>query len=349
MTAVEVGTSRAEVRPASRAPRRFADWSMTTLARLVIRVFFRSIEIENGEKLPIRGRSCWWPTTPTAWSTGSCCWRRCVATHASWASRRCSVSPPVAVPQAGRRHPGVPGGDAVAGDRNASAFATSHAILGQGGDGGGVPRGDQPRRDDAPAPQDGRRSHRPRDPGRRWRGRPGDSGRRARLRRQGPVSLRALVRVGDPVAVRQWAADYGRDEWATVRSVTEDLEAQLSGVNPSFTSWTQAKELTWIAEVVVRTPGGSRIDRRGVGRRGRRGGASGGEAGRSPGLVGEAVRCLRRLRARPEPARGQRRPAGGPAAPPPAPRGRVGSGHGPGRRALRRHRRTGAPHRRSRS
>ncbi len=42
-----------------------------------------------------------------------------------------------------------------------------------------------------------------------------------------------------------------------MRSVTEDLEAQLSGVNPSFASWTQAKELTWIAEVVVRTPGGS--------------------------------------------------------------------------------------------
>jgi len=68
---------------------------------------------------------------------------------------------------------------------------------------------------------------------------------------------RALVRVGEPVAVAQWAEDSRRDEWATVLSVTEDLGEQLSRVNPSFASWTQAKELSWIAEVVVRAPGGS--------------------------------------------------------------------------------------------
>ncbi len=67
---------------------------------------------------------------------------------------------------------------------------------------------------------------------------------------------RALVRVGEPVAVAQWVEDYRRNEWSTVQSVTAALEEQLSRVNPSFASWTQAKQLSWIAEVLVRAPGG---------------------------------------------------------------------------------------------
>jgi hypothetical protein len=67
---------------------------------------------------------------------------------------------------------------------------------------------------------------------------------------------RAFVRVGQPAAVAHWAEDARRDERATVRAVTEDLAEQLSRVNPSFASWTQATRLSWIAEVVVRAPGG---------------------------------------------------------------------------------------------
>jgi hypothetical protein len=67
---------------------------------------------------------------------------------------------------------------------------------------------------------------------------------------------RALVRVGEPADVAHWVEAYRRDERATVRAVTEDLAAQLARVSPSFSSWTQAQQLSWIADVVVRTAGG---------------------------------------------------------------------------------------------
>ena len=66
---------------------------------------------------------------------------------------------------------------------------------------------------------------------------------------------RALVRVGAPVDVTQWVEAYRRDERATVHDVTEDLALQLDRVSPSFSSWAQAKQMSWIAELVVRRPG----------------------------------------------------------------------------------------------
>ena len=45
---------------------------MRALARLLVRVFFRRIELEHGDDLPAGVRWCWWPTTSTAWSTDSC-------------------------------------------------------------------------------------------------------------------------------------------------------------------------------------------------------------------------------------------------------------------------------------
>ena len=124
--------------------------------------------------------------------------------------------------------------DADAGDHNVSAFATSHTL--------------------APA---GRAS---------WRSSPRGSAttsRRCNRSRPGPpaspsrrpteeeprtwstvaVGLvydakarfrsRALVRVGAPAGVAQWAEAYRRDERATVRAVTEDLAAQLPRVTPT--------------------------------------------------------------------------------------------------------------------
>ncbi len=40
----------------------------------------------------------------------------------------------------------------------------------------------------------------------------------------------------------------------TVRAVTADLEAQLSRVTPTYSSWAQTEELCRLAAVVVRTP-----------------------------------------------------------------------------------------------
>ena len=92
---------------------------------------------------------------------------------------------------------------------------------------------------------------------------------------------RALVRVGEPVGAAQWAEAYRRDEWATVRAVTEDFAAQLYRVNPSFASWAQASSSpgspSW-SSVAAGGPGG----RGRAGRHGRGGGVSGGQAGRVP-------------------------------------------------------------------
>ena len=71
---------------------------------------------------------------------------------------------------------------------------------------------------------------------------------------------RALVRVGHPAKAAQWAEAYRRDVRTTVRAFTEDLAAQLELVNPSFSSWAQATQFAWIAELVVRCPGEDQSD-----------------------------------------------------------------------------------------
>lgn len=231
---------------------------MTALARLLVRVFFSCIEVENGENLPETG--------PVV----------LVANHTN------GLVDGLLLLATLRRYPRFLGKatlfrilplwpflklagvipvyrtiDAEAGDRNVSAFATSHELLRQGGVVAVFPEGIshdettlQPLKTGAArialeTLADGGVD----DLATVAVGLVYDA--KARFR------SRALVRVGEPVAVAQWAEDSRRDEWATVLSVTEDLGEQLSRVNPSFASWTQAKELSWIAEVVVRAPGGS--------------------------------------------------------------------------------------------
>jgi 1-acyl-sn-glycerol-3-phosphate acyltransferase len=144
--------------------------------------------------------------------------------------------------------------DAVTGDHNVSAFATSHTLLRNGGMVAVFPEGIshdevtlQPLRTGAArialGAADGAGAE---DLVTVAVGLVYDA--KARFR------SRALVRVGQPVKVAQWVEAYRRDERATVRAVTEDLAAQLERVNPSFTSWAQATQLSWIAELVVREP-----------------------------------------------------------------------------------------------
>ncbi len=230
---------------------------MTALARLLIRVFFRSIEIEDGENLPETG-----PVVLVANHTnGLVDGLLLLATLRRYPrflgkSTLFGIAPLWPFLKLAGVIPVYRTMDAVAGDHNVSAFATSHALLRQGGTVAVFPEGIshdettlQPLKTGA-----ARIALEALDEG------GADDlvtvavglvyDAKARFR------SRALVRVGEPVAVAQWAEDYRRDEWATVQSVTEALGEQLSRVNPSFASWTQAKQLSWIAEVLVRAPGG---------------------------------------------------------------------------------------------
>jgi glycerol-3-phosphate O-acyltransferase / dihydroxyacetone phosphate acyltransferase len=231
---------------------------MTALARLLVRVFFRSIEVEDGENLPDAG-----PVVLVANHTnGLVDGLLLLATLRRYPrflgkSTLFGIAPLWPFLKLAGVIPVYRTIDAEAGDHNVSAFATSHGLLRQGGVVAVFPEGIshdettlQPLKTGAArialeTLADGGAE----DLATVAVGLVYDA--KARFR------SRALVRVGEPVAVAHWAEDYRRDERATVRTVTEDLGEQLSRVNPSFASWTQAKQLSWIAEVVVRTPGGS--------------------------------------------------------------------------------------------
>jgi len=256
VTCIELGTEGGQVQASERPRRRFADWSMTALARVLIRVFFRSIEIEDGEHLPDEG-----PVVLVANHTNGLVDGLLLIAALRRYPRFLGKSTLFKVPplwpflKLAGVIPVYRAIDAVTGDHNVSAFATSHALLREGGVVAVFPEGIshdevtiQPLRTgaarialDAAA-----------DPGAEDLvtvavGLVYDA--KARFR------SRALVRVGQPVKVAHWAEAYRRDVRSTVRAVTGDLAAQLDRVNPSFSSWAQATQLSWIAELVVRSPG----------------------------------------------------------------------------------------------
>jgi glycerol-3-phosphate O-acyltransferase/dihydroxyacetone phosphate acyltransferase len=256
VTCIEIGIEGGQVRAYGRPLRRFADWSMTTLARVLIRVFFRSIEIQDGEHLPADG-----PVVLVANHTNGLVDGLLLMAALRRYPRFLGKSTLFAIPPLWPflKLAGVisvyRSMDAGTGDHNVSALATSHALLRDGGMVAVFPEGIshdevtlQPLRTGAArialeAAADARAE----DLVTVAVGLVYDA--KARFR------SRALVRVGQPVKVAQWADAYRRDERATVRAVTEDVAAQLERVNPSFSSWAQAARLSWIAELVVRGPG----------------------------------------------------------------------------------------------
>jgi glycerol-3-phosphate O-acyltransferase/dihydroxyacetone phosphate acyltransferase len=68
---------------------------------------------------------------------------------------------------------------------------------------------------------------------------------------------RALVRIGPPEEIARWTESYQDDGHRAVRQLTVDLAKRLSQVNPDFASWAQAAQLARAAEVVVRRPQGA--------------------------------------------------------------------------------------------
>ena len=62
---------------------------------------------------------------------------------------------------------------------------------------------------------------------------------------------RALVRIGEPIAVDAWAAPYRDDPQAAVHEMTDALAAELRRVAPEYGSWARAEDLAAVAEIAA--------------------------------------------------------------------------------------------------
>jgi 1-acyl-sn-glycerol-3-phosphate acyltransferase len=67
---------------------------------------------------------------------------------------------------------------------------------------------------------------------------------------------RALVQIGAGQDAQGWAEPYRRDGHEAVRQLTADVATRLRLVSPTYRSWVQATELRRIAEIVSRAVGG---------------------------------------------------------------------------------------------
>jgi glycerol-3-phosphate O-acyltransferase/dihydroxyacetone phosphate acyltransferase len=236
--------------------RRPADWVMTRLARLLIRVFFRRVELEGGGNLPTAG-----PVVLVANHINGLVDGLLLMATLSRYPRFLGKSTLFKIPplwpflKLAGVIPVFRTIDAVPGDHNVSAFAISHDLLRRGGLVAVFPEGishDEP-------------SLQPLKTGAaRIALEAGIDGEiegvqsvavglvydaKARFRSS------ALVRVAEPVGIDHWAGSYRADSREAVRALTADLAAQLNSVSPAYESWAQAELLSRIAEVVVRTPG----------------------------------------------------------------------------------------------
>jgi glycerol-3-phosphate O-acyltransferase/dihydroxyacetone phosphate acyltransferase len=241
--------------------RRLADRGMQGLARLLVRVFFRQVELEDGDRVPASG-----PVVLVAnHLNGLVDGLLLIATLGRYPrflgkSTLFKILPLWPFLKFAGVIPVYRVIDGAPGDHNVSAFATCHEILARGGTVALFPEGIshdesslQPLRTGAAriALEAGVDS--------------GIAGvvtvavgltydAKARFR------SRALVRVAEPMSISDWVAAHESEGWDAVRQLTDDVAQKLSSVSPAFGSWEQAERLSRVADVVARLPEGSLPD-----------------------------------------------------------------------------------------
>jgi 1-acyl-sn-glycerol-3-phosphate acyltransferase len=245
--------------------RRVAEAGMRTLARLLIRVFFRRVELQQADRLPARGPAVLVANHINGLVDGLLL----MATLDRFPrflgkSTLFKILPLWPFLKLGGVIPVYRQVDGATGEQNASAFRRCHDILARGGLVALFPEGIshdesslQPLRTGAAriALEAGIES--------------GVAGlvviavgltydAKARFR------SRALIRVAQPVPIVGWAEAYTHDAREAVRRLTADLAEQLNRVSPPYASWAQAERLSRIAEVVARRPEGSLPDEVGL-------------------------------------------------------------------------------------
>ena len=245
-------------RPDRDVMRRLADWLMGRLAGVLIRIFFRDVEVDGGDLLPRSG-----PVLVVANHTNGLVDGLLLMATLGRFPRFLGKSTLFRIPplwpllKLAGVIPVYRAIDSGAGDRNLSAFAKSRDILAKGGMIAVFPEGIshdelslQPLKTGAArialeAAFDGGIG----DLAIVAVGLTYDA--KARFR------SRALVRLAVPFGVTELAEPYRTDAHAAVRALTRGIGARLSSVNPTFSSWSEAALCSRIAEVVVRSPGAS--------------------------------------------------------------------------------------------
>jgi glycerol-3-phosphate O-acyltransferase / dihydroxyacetone phosphate acyltransferase len=233
-----------------------SDWLITGLARVLIRVFFRGIELDGGHLLPRAG-----PVVLVANHTNGLVDGLLLMATLDRYPRFLGKSTLFQIPplwpflKLAGVIPVYRAIDVVAGDGNVSAFATSRDVLAGGGMIAVFPEGIshdelslQPLKTGAArialegAFDDGIDDIAVIAVGLTY-----DA--KARFR------SRAVVHVAAPIGVAALVDLYRTDTHAAVRALTQELGAQLSSVSPSFSSWTQAEWCSRLAEILVRARG----------------------------------------------------------------------------------------------
>jgi len=235
-----------------------AETLMTALARLLVRVFFRGIEVEEIDRLP-SGQPVVLVANHTNGLVDGLLLMATLPRYPRFLGKSTLFKIPPLWPflKLARVIPVFRQSDGGAGHDNDSAFSTCHAILARRGLVALFPEGIshdetsvQPLRTGAARiALESATEHGVPDVVVVAVGLTYDA--KARFR------SRALVRVGQPVVVSEAVARDQGDDHQAVREFTKVVADALAVVSPPYASWLEVEQLSQIAQVVVRAPQGS--------------------------------------------------------------------------------------------